>query len=115
MKADRYLKAILTVIAIELGWIGFQGSTPAVSAQTAATPVVIRGIELAHGAFLPVGIAGSYRSSPDEWRSTLEPMAVRIDTTQPIKIEADQPLKIEADRPLLIQAVPYTATPKPGE
>ena len=50
MSADRYLKVILTVIALELGWIALKDTAVPVSAQrgqqTEPTPVVIRGIDL---------------------------------------------------------------------
>ena len=82
--ADRYLKVILSIIAIELLWIGVNQTAPAVSAQGAVTPVVIRGIELTGGdGFLPVGIAGWYRSVPIGNRTALlQPMPLSVDPTR---------------------------------
>ena len=58
MPRDRYLKIILTVIAIELGWLSVKDVAVPVSAQQTQqnqqqagqlTPVVIRGIDLPCG------------------------------------------------------------------
>src|SRR5262245_35093474 len=52
MSADRYIKIILTIIALELGWLALKDTAVPVSAQQqqqqrdVATPVVIRGVEL---------------------------------------------------------------------
>ena len=60
MTGDRYLKIILTIIAVELLWIGIQSTATPVAAQASSTPVVIKGIEIdgAGGAFLPVAKIG---------------------------------------------------------
>jgi hypothetical protein len=107
MLADRYLKIILTVIALELGWIAVKDATVNVSAQqppaaqAAPTPVVIRGIDLPGEDALPVTLVRSL--------STL-----RV-ADQLIRIRADQPIVVETrDRPLLIQSVPASAAPRPG-
>jgi hypothetical protein len=119
---DRYLKIVLTIIAIELGWIGVKNTATPVAAQASATPVVIRGIEIdgAGGAFLPVAIMGSYRQVPREAR-TIQPLTTRVEgitmspMDRPLRFETDRPLKIEADRPLKVENVGYTPTPRPGE
>ena len=50
MTVDRYTKLILTVIALELGWIAINGTGVQVLAQRSeATPVIIRGVEGASG------------------------------------------------------------------
>jgi hypothetical protein len=100
MAVDRYVKTILTIIALELFWIGVKDLGTAVTAQAALTPVVIRGIQLAPRSeeYLPVGIVGQ---------------PVRIDATRPLKIEADRPIKVEADRPLKIENVGFTPTKNP--
>ena len=113
--ADRYLKVILTIIALELGFIAVnQVATPASAqangqARPAAapqlTPVVIRGVDLGGDAtrnVLPIAIARS--SGP-----------VRIEADRPIKIEADRPIRVEAERPLKVESVPYTPSRQPGE
>ena len=62
MTVDRYTKLLLTVIALELGWIAMNQSGVEVAAQrNEPTPVVIRGVEAAPGkeAFIPVAVVGS--------------------------------------------------------
>ena len=67
MRADRYLKVILTIIAVELGWIGLQHTGSPVSAQQTATPVVITGIDLEKQAdYLPVSVLGQVRNVPPQ-------------------------------------------------
>jgi hypothetical protein len=102
MVVDRYVKTVLTIIALELFWIGVKDMTPTVTAQAALTPVVIRGIQLPPRSeeYLPVGIVGQ---------------PVRIDAVRPIKIEADRPIKIEADRALKVENIGYTPAKNPGE
>ena len=104
MAVDRYVKIVLTIIALELFWIGVKDTAPPVTAQAqpAPTQVVIRGIQLPPGSndYLPVGVVGQ---------------PVRVDVTRPVKIEADRPIKIEADRALKVENVGYTPAQKPGE
>ena len=108
MAVDRYVKAVLTIIALELFWIGIKDTAPPVAAQAQAqapalpTQVVIRGIQIpaASNEYLPVGIVGQ---------------PVRVDVTRPVKIETDRPIKIEADRALKVENVGYNPAPKPGE
>ena len=102
MAVDRYVKTILTIIALELFWIGVKDLATPVTAQAALTPVVIRGVQLPTGSneYLPVGIVGQ---------------PVRIDAVRPIKIEADRPIKIEADRALKVENIGYTPAKNPGE
>jgi hypothetical protein len=107
MAGDRYLKLILTIIALELLWLGakdFGAPLAAQQAPPAATRVVIAGVDLDTGnglrsAFLPARIDGE----------------VRIVATSPLKIEAAGPLKVEADRPLPVQNVDYLPRTRPGE
>ena len=119
MRTDRYLKIILTVIALELAWIGLRDGATPVAAQPAPTRVVIAGIDLEEGRFLPVAIAGGLRQAP----AALERLRVTVDTTTPLRVDAPQPLrvlpvgpvKIEADKPLLVENVPYTPGRRPGD
>lgn len=124
MTTDRYLRIVLTVIALELAWLGIRDVAPPVSAQqptaqaspqqpTAPIPVVIRGIDLpadAEGA-LPVALVAA--------GTTVRVVAARplpIETAQPLKIEADRPLVVETrDRPLQVQSVPYVPGRLPGD
>jgi len=115
MHTDRYLRIILTVIAIELLWLGLKDSVPAVSAQSEPARVVIASVD---GGFLPVALAGQTTTAG---RNPLRPVQVGISGTvaiearTPLKIEADRPLKVEADRPLKVESVPYTPGARPGE
>lgn len=119
---DRYLKIILTIIAVELLWIGVRDTATPVAAQVSPTPVVIKGIEVegAGGAFLPVAIVGSYRDVPRGVR-TIQPLTTRVEGIamnpgdRPLKIESDRPLKIEADQPLRVENVGYSPGQRPGE
>ena len=87
--ADRTLKAILVVIAFELGWLLLVGPPSHVAAQSGATPVIVRGFDV--DGSLPVVVRGL------------------------VTIVPSGPLKIEADKPLLVENVPYTPSPRPGE
>jgi hypothetical protein len=118
--SDRYLRIVLTVIALELGWMAIKDTAPVpVSAQqNQATPVVIRGIDLPcpGGAIncreesLPVAIVRSNNAL----RVTAD-QPLQVDARGIVRIRADQPMVVETrDRPLLIQSVPATAAPRPG-
>jgi hypothetical protein len=115
--SDRYLKAILTVIALELLWIGAKDAgtplgaqaqpAPAAAAQPAPAaaaspmPVVIKAIEIdapTRGA-LPVFSA----------------LPLGVEVSGPVKIEADQPIRVEVERPLPVKSVPYEPARTPGE
>jgi hypothetical protein len=100
MAVDRYVKTILTIIALELFWIGVKDLGTPVTAQAALTPVVIRGVQIPTGSneYLPVGVVGQ---------------PVRIDATRPLKIEADRPIKVETDKPLKVENVGFTPTRNP--
>jgi hypothetical protein len=120
MSRDRYLKIVLTVIAIELAWLGLKDSAVRVSAQQnqAPTPVILRGIELPcqAGAIncreetLPVAIV----RANNPLRVTSD-TPLQVDARGIIRVRADQPMIVETrDRPLLIQSVPATSAPRPG-
>jgi hypothetical protein len=115
MKTDRYLRIILTVMAIELLWLGLKDLTPTVAAQAEPARVIIASVD---GGFLPVALAGQ---TTNAGRPPLRPIQigitgdVAIQARTPLKIEADRPLKIEADRPLRVESVPYTPGARPGE
>jgi len=115
MKTDRYLRIILTIIAIELLWLGLKDVAPAVSAQAEPARVIIASVD---GGFLPVALAGQ---TPTAGRAPLRPVQVGvtgdvfIQARTAVKIEADRPLKVEADRPLKVESVRYTPGERPGE
>ena len=94
MPVDRFVKTILTIIALELFWIGLKDTAPPVAAQAQLTPVVIRSIQIPAGSndYLPVGLVG-----------------------QPVRVEVQRPVKIEADQPIKVENVGYTPTKSPGE
>jgi hypothetical protein len=126
MPRDRYLKIILTVIAIELGWLGVKDLAVPVSAQQTQqnqqtpqlTSVVIRGIDLPCGGNT---INCRETSLPVAVTRTTAPMRVTVDAPLPVdargtvRIRQDQAIIVEtAERPLLIQSVPPTSAPRPG-
>jgi len=119
MTADRYLKAVLTIIAIELGWMAFhQGATP-VTAQAAPTPVVITGVEMGNDrGFLPVAVLGQMR--PERTRA-FQPLdavirneRVPVSVAQPVDVRPIGAINIYSDKPLKVENVGYTPAQKPG-
>jgi hypothetical protein len=93
MTVDRYTKLLLTVIALELGWIAINGAGVSVSAQrNEPTPVVIRGVEGAPGkeVLIPVTLVAA-------------PTAIRVEAARPLEVVSAQALKIEADRPIPVE------------
>jgi hypothetical protein len=124
MGADRYLKAILTVIALELGWIALQQTGSPVSAQQAATPVVLTGIELQEQTdYMPVSILGQARSIPAPLAGRFRPLDTAIRNEQSIPVSVPLPIdvrtvgtiRIDTSRPLKVENVGYTPAPRPGE
>lgn len=123
MNADRYVKAVLTVIAIELGWLALADIAQPVSAQAqpAPTRVVITGVELGPNrlTYLPVGIAGgiSHTQVP-------QPVTLRIDTSQqPLRVDVPSPIDVRTvggvqiepgQRPIRTEAMPFVPQPRPG-
>ena len=124
MPANRYLHAVLTIIALELGWIALT-HTPAVSAQPATPPtrVIIAGVDLAGEAgYVPVGIVGAVNNVPPQVRQTLDPAGIRVQAGRPLQVDSQQPVtvrmtgtvKVEADRPLRVENIGATAAARPG-
>ena len=131
--ADRYLRIVLTIIAVELGWLGLKDavSTPAsAQAQPASTRVVITGVDLpTRTQFLPVAITGSVQgvaspswASPDRLR--VEPgtqplrveagdRALRVDVGGTITARIAEPIKVDTSQPLDVRAVVQTSA-RPG-
>jgi hypothetical protein len=95
MTPNRYLNALLTLIAIELLWVALNGLPVRTSAAAAnePTPVVITDVRLgaAGERVLPVAVAGT------------------------VTIEARGPIKVTADEPLNVRSVPYTPSTRPGD
>lgn len=128
MSADRYLRFILTIIAVELLWLGMKGAAvPALAQQKPEpTPVVITGIRIGSQEYttLPVAFAGSVRpNSIASYRElpNLLPASVRvsdpvqIDTRQPLGITiANQPVTVQTGaKPLAVDAI-FKTGPAPG-
>jgi hypothetical protein len=92
MTLDRYSKLLLTIIALELGWIAVSTASVQVSAQkNEPMPVIIRGVEGAPGkeVFIPVTVVGS--------------TVVRVESDRPLEVVASRPVKIEADHPIPVE------------
>src|SRR6185295_46258 len=79
MTANRYLNAVLTLIAVELGAIALTHTAVPVSAQQRPTPVVITGVELPRNVMLPITV----RSVELMDRNTYLPVAVLGQETLP--------------------------------
>ena len=114
--ADRYLKIVLTIIALELGWIGLNQAMPSLSAQANAQSVILRGIDLGSpDAYLPVGVVGAYRQVPPTAIPTMERLTVRVDASAPLNVRTIAPVEIDNRRPIKVENVGYTPGQKPGE
>ena len=123
--SDRYLRIVLTVIAIELAWIGLKDVLPtpaAAQAQQAATPVIIRGFDPQRGqpAYVPVAIAGELPVGGGplrQMRAIVEPGSapLRTNTTGTINARIDEPVRVQTSesQSLVVKAVP-TSSPRPG-
>ena len=123
MHADRYVKAVLTVIALELGWLALNDVAQPVSAQAqpAPTRVVVTGIEMGVNrlTYLPVAIAGGVTNGQVQ-----QPATLRIDTTQqPLRVDVPSPIDVRTvggvqiepgERPIKTEAMPFVAQPRPG-
>ena len=113
---NRYLHAVLTIIAIELGWIAMNHSGVPVSAQQKAMPVIVTGVELPRDYALPVAL----RNVDLRDRDAFVPVAVLGQAVssesrfRPIDIRAAQPVPIETHRPIEVR-IPVTSSPRPGE
>jgi hypothetical protein len=121
MPADRYLKLILTVIAIELGWLAIQGSAVPVAAQRGAVgqAVIIKGIDLMPRETLPVSVINTNGSLPVTLtgnNSVVPIMSGRpLQIEQPLIVQAERPLPVETgQRPLSVQVVQGAPSTRPG-
>ena len=94
MAVDRFVKTILTIIALELFWIGIKDTATPVVAQGQLTPVIIRGVQMPAGSndYLPVGVVG-----------------------QPVRVGVTGTVAISSDRPLKVENVGYMPAKNPGE
>jgi len=131
--SDRYLRIVLTIIAVELGWLGLKDVAPRTAlaqAQPAATRVVITGVDLpARTQFLPVAVTGSVRGvTAPQWATAdvlrVEPGAqsfrvesgdrpLRVDLTGPVNARIVEPIHVDTSQPLDVRGVVQTST-RPG-
>jgi hypothetical protein len=118
--SDRYLRIVLTIIAVELGWIGVKDLAPGVAAQAQppATRVVITGVDMppARPQFLPV------RVEPGERALRVESgdRGLRVEAgDRPLRIEGAvnarvvEPIHVDTSQPLNVRAVVQTSA-RPG-
>jgi hypothetical protein len=122
---DRYLRIVLTVIAVELAWIGVKDVLPArVDAQAppAATRVVIAGVDLpTRTQFLPVAIAGGVRNvatppwaTADVLRVEAGDRPVRVEFPGTINARITEPIQVDTTRPLIVKSVQAEGAARPG-
>jgi len=86
--SDLYTKAVLTIIAFGLLWVGFTLNTRTAEAQGGPTRVVITGVTSANGV-LPVGIAAVGWENPQyggtgNWKH--DPLPVAVANTKPLAV-----------------------------
>ena len=96
MKANRYLNVVLTIIAIELGWMALANVGVPLSAQQTAMPVVITGVNVDRNVD----------------RNQTLPVSLReITAITPLKVDFDRPIRIQ--EPVTVR-IPVTTSPRPG-
>lgn len=126
---DRYIKIVLTVIAVELLWLGVRDLGTPVSAQGAAalTPVVIRAIDLDAKSMgsLPAGLAATgaipmvaaqalaVQAAAPLPVAAAAPLPVSVDGL--VAVQIDRPVEVVAQQALPVRNVPYTPSERPGE
>ncbi|HVG71792.1 MAG TPA: hypothetical protein VM819_12835 [Vicinamibacterales bacterium] len=81
MPANRYLNVVLTIIAVELGWLAISQLGVPVSAQQAPTRVVLTGIELNSEELMPVVLRRA-------------DVPIRLDASQPLRIQEPVTVRI---------------------
>ena len=123
---DRYLRIVLTVIALELLWIGVKDTAVPVAAQQAeATRVIITGVDIGPAASprgaLPVMVRPGdlalriQADRPDRPLKIEADGPITVEGDRPLAVSIDRPVKVETDRPLTVEQVPYTPGRIPGE
>jgi hypothetical protein len=124
--SDRYLKGVLTVIALELLWLGVKDVGIPVNAQVnrEPTPVVIRAVEgeglpiVIHGIELRSRVPGAlpiYGMAGGDPVAVSAPAPLPVEAPRPLPIIGSVPLRIQADRPIPVTNVGYTPSQRPGE
>ena len=114
--SDRYLKVVLTIIAIELGWMALKDTAVTVDAQQneRLTPVVIRGVDIPCDGSVNCREAALPIRTPNPVHIVAD-APLPVDARGIVRIRTDQPMIVETrERPLLIQSVPAGTSPRPG-
>jgi hypothetical protein len=97
MRGNRYLNAVLTIIAVELGWIVVSNVAVPVSAQRPPQPeamrVVISGFDLRDGA-LPVAIVGQI---PTPASRAYRPLQVDVRNQTPLQVDIRNQAPVPVD------------------
>jgi hypothetical protein len=111
MTADRYLKAVLTIIALELGWMAFNQAATPVTAQAQPTRVVITDIEVgSQRGVLPVTVRKG-----DQLPVFVNNERLPVAIAQTLDVRHIGALTIDSTRPLKVENVGYTPAQRPGE
>lgn len=96
MRTNRYLNVVLTIIAIELGWMALAQVGVPLSAQPTAMPVVITGVDIDRNVD----------------RNEMLPVSLReITATTALKVDIDRPVRLQ--EPVTVR-IPVTTSPQPG-
>ena len=115
--SDRYLRIVLTVIAVELAWIGVKDVLPT-SAAAQGPPglnrVVIAGVELAmRTQALPVAVAGGIRNvamppwaGADVLRVESGERPIRVELPGTINARITEPVRVDTSQPLMVRFSP---------
>lgn len=128
MTADRYLRFILTVIALELLWVGVRDGASPLLAQRQKdepTPVVVTGFRIDDRDYttLPVAVVGAWKAVPGHREShMIQPLQVRV--SDPVQLDPRHPVTVQTgqqaltvqtgSRPLSVESVPARPGPRPG-
>ena len=131
MRADRYLKFILTLIACELLWLGLKGGATPVTAQQEPMPVVVTGFRIGSTVYttLPVGVVGAWPGVSGERSPSGPSRPVKVDAgtvsivasaalpvQQPLVVQTGRdPLVVQTgERPLRVESVQAQGSQRPG-
>lgn len=131
MSADRYLKAILTVIALELFWLGVRDASPVLAQpKQEPMPVVIAGVRIGTQVYstLPVAVVGATRTATipaGRELPAVQPLGVQADIREPVAVQvgnqsltvqvANQPLTVQSGvQPIVVDVLPAKPSIRPG-
>jgi hypothetical protein len=113
--SDRYLRIVLTVIAVELAWIGVKDvvPTPASAQSPAGNRVVIAGVDMpTRSQYLPVAVAGTVTGATSPPWAALDQLHTDLRGT--ISARIVEPIRIDTSRPLDVKSVMAEGAPRPG-